>query len=104
MYPQRDLPRAVIGTLVIVGELRILCAVALTGMQPYTQLDGFAGAFRANGWEWAAQEVTAVGEVLTLPVVVLVCLLAQPRLLLAMADDGLLPDVFGRVDPLTGNL
>jgi amino acid transporter len=60
MYPQRDLPRAVIGTLVIVGELRILCAVALTGMQPYTQLDGFAGAFRANGWEWAAQEVTAV--------------------------------------------
>ena len=59
MHPQRDLPRAVIGTLVIVGALTILCAVALTGMQPYTQLDGFAGAFRANGWEWAAQ-ITAV--------------------------------------------
>ena len=45
-----------------------------------------------------------VGEVLTLPVVVLVCLLAQPRLQFAMAEDGLLPEVFGRIDPVTGNL
>lgn len=44
------------------------------------------------------------GEVLTLPVVVLVCLLAQPRLQFAMAEDGLLPQVFGRIDPVTGNL
>jgi len=58
-HPQRDLPRAVIGTLIIVGALTILAAVALTGMQPYTELDGFAGAFRANGVEWAAQ-ITAV--------------------------------------------
>jgi amino acid transporter len=36
------------------------------------------------------------------PVAVFVCLLAQPRLLLA--KYGLLPEVFGRVDPLTENL
>jgi len=44
------------------------------------------------------------GEVFTLPVVVLVCLLAQPRLQFAMTADGLLPEVFGRIDPATGNL
>lgn len=43
------------------------------------------------------------GEVLTLPVVVLISLMAQPRLQLALARDGLLPSVFGRVNA-SGNL
>jgi amino acid transporter len=43
------------------------------------------------------------GEVFTLPVVVLISLMAQPRLQLAMAQDGLLPPIFSKVDE-TGNL
>jgi len=43
------------------------------------------------------------GEVLTLPVVVLISLMAQPRLQLALARDGLLPSMFGRVNA-AGNL
>lgn len=52
---------------------------------------------------WAS-EITAIGELVTLPLVVFVSFLAQPRILYAMAIDGLLPRVFGEVDPGSGNL
>lgn len=35
---------------------------------------------------------------MTLPLVVLVSFMAQPRLLFAMAKDGLLPRIFAEVD------
>lgn len=38
------------------------------------------------------------GEILTLPVVVLTSLLPQPRMFQAMAQDGLLPPIFSRID------
>lgn len=63
---------------------------------------GFSEAFRSRGVRWAAN-VVAVGELVTLPLVVLVSLLAQPRLQFAMAEDGLLPPIFARVDA-GGNL
>ena len=43
------------------------------------------------------------GEIVTLPLVVLVSFLAQPRLQYAMATDGLLPKIFAEVDR-KGNL
>eukprot|EP00977_Amphora_coffeiformis_P016232 scaffold4961_cov149-Amphora_coffeaeformis.AAC.1 len=92
-HPRRDLPRAVLGTLVIVTVCYVLGAIALTGMLPYTEISptsGFPEAFASRGWGWASQ-VTALGEVGTLPVVVLISLLAQPRLTFAMAKDGILP-------------
>ena len=98
--PARDMPRAVLGTLLIVTICYVLAATALTGMLPYTAISptaGFPDAFRTRGWEAAAQ-LTAVGEVLTLPVVVLISLMAQPRLTLSMAVDGLLPRIFSSVD------
>lgn len=92
-HPKRDLPRSVMGTLVIVTVCYILGAIALTGMLPYEEISvtsGFPEAFANRGWTWAAQ-LTAFGEVATLPVVVLISLLAQPRLTYAMAKDGILP-------------
>ena len=92
-HPKRDLPRAVLGTLVIVTVCYVLGALALTGMLPSTEISvtsGFPEAFASRGWGWAAQ-LTAFGEVATLPVVVLISLLAQPRLTYAMAKDGILP-------------
>jgi amino acid transporter len=44
-----------------------------------------------------AYEVTAIGEIVTLPLVVLVSFIAQPRLQYALAEDGLLPAMFGQV-------
>jgi len=51
---------------------------------------------------WAGQ-ITAAGEILTLPIVVLISIMAEPRLMYAMAEDGLLPPTFGKLDS-GGNL
>jgi len=91
--PARNLPRAVIGTLAIVAAVYVTAALALTGMQHYQDISAtsaFPQAFEANDWRWAAQ-ITAFGELVTLPVVVLISLMAQPRLLSSMGHDGLLP-------------
>jgi amino acid transporter len=100
-----DMPRAVLWTLAIVTVLYVLASIALVGMVPYQDISdtsGFPAAFATRGIAWAAQ-LTAAGEVITLPVVVLISLLAQPRLCAAMARDNLLPEIFGRTDD-RGNL
>jgi len=103
--PHRNLPLAVGGSIVGVTVLSSVAALALVGMQYYEDIDsdsGFADAFGDRGWEWA-QNLVAVGELLTLPLVVFISYLAQPRLQYAMAEDGLLPSIFARVDA-NGNL
>jgi amino acid transporter len=104
--PVRDMPRAVLGTLALVTTTYILASIALTGMvddpSDLSPTSGFPSAFSLNGVEWAA-EIAAWGEVLTLPVVVLISLLAQPRLMFSMAEDGLLPEIFSRTND-NGNL
>jgi len=104
-HPARDMPRAVLGTLITVTICYVLAAFALTGMVHYTEVSptsGFPAAFSTRNVEWAAH-VTALGEVVTLPVVVIISLMAQPRLTLSMAHDGLLPSIFAHVDN-DGNL
>ena len=96
-HPARDMPRAVLGTLAVVTVTYILASLALTGMvddvTTISPTSGFPSAFAQNNVTWAA-DLTAWGEVLTLPVVVLISLLAQPRLTFSMAQDGLLPPLF----------
>lgn len=103
--PAKNIPLAVMGTISVVTVLYVLASLALVGMQPYHDINpssGFPEAFRACDVAWAGH-VVAAGELLTLPLVVLVSLLAQPRLQFAMAEDGLLPALFARVDR-KGNL
>lgn len=103
--PHVVLPKAVFGTIFIVTVLTCLAAVALSGTQPYTDIStesGFADAFNSRGLNWAGQLVS-VGEILTLPLVVLVSFLAQPRIQYALAKDGLMPKIFAEVDS-KGNL
>jgi amino acid transporter len=98
--PQQNLPRAVIGTILIITSIYIIGAIVLVGMQPYTLIDvdsGYSMAFYWNGWIWA-QQIVAIGEIITLPLVVLVSFLAQPRLQYALAVDGLIPSLFQEVD------
>ncbi|GAX29476.1 hypothetical protein FisN_16Hh082 [Fistulifera solaris] len=103
--PQRDMPLAILITLVFVTCIYMIATLVLTGMQDWREISsvsGFPTAFHANHADWAG-ELTAMGEILTLPLVVLVQVLVQPRLQHAMAEDGLLPRIFGELDE-NGNI
>jgi APA family basic amino acid/polyamine antiporter len=94
--PQRDVPRGIIGSLIIVTVLYVAVAVVLSGMVSYTQLRdagedaNLATAFEANGVDWAAT-VISIGALAGLTTVVIVLMLGQTRVLFAMARDGLMP-------------
>ena len=94
--PKRDVPIAIITSLVICTVLYIAVAAVLTGMVPYHQIDKDApvsAAFGAIGLGWA-QFLIAIAAVAGITSVLLVMMLSQPRILLAMARDGLLPRGF----------
>lgn len=103
--PKENLPKAVMGTIGIVTMMYVLAAIGLVGMLPFEQISaesGFPHAFHTRGVEWASQ-ISALGEIITLPVVVMLTVMAQPRLQFAMAIDGLLPPIFAKIDD-HGNL
>ncbi len=99
--PQRDLPIAILGSLAVCTVLYIAVALVLTGLVPYTQLnvaDPIAVGVSAIGMPWLAGVVKA-GAVAGLTSVVLVTLMAQPRIFYAMANDGLLPPWAAKIHP-----
>jgi APA family basic amino acid/polyamine antiporter len=101
--PRRDLPRAMIYSLVICTVLYIALALVLTGMVSYTQLnvgDPLAFVFGKTGANlpWVAG-VIAISAVIALATVFLVFQIGQPRLWMAMSRDGLLPQIFSKIHP-----
>jgi len=98
--PRRDLPRAMIYSLVICTVLYIALALVLTGMENYTNLnvgDPLAFVFR-DKLPWVSG-VIAVSAVVALATVFLVFQIGQPRLWMAMSRDGLLPKIFSSIHP-----
>jgi amino acid transporter len=98
--PRRDLPRAMIYSLLICTVLYILLALVLTGMEPFTNLnvgDPLAFVFREK-MPWLSG-VIAVSAVIALATVFLVFQIGQPRLWMAMSRDGLLPKIFSSIHP-----
>ncbi|MEZ5344886.1 MAG: amino acid permease [Pyrinomonadaceae bacterium] len=101
--PSRDLPRAMILSLVICTVLYISLALVITGMVSYTQLnvgDPLAFVFGPEGANlpWVAG-IIAVSAVIALGTVFLVFQIGQPRLWMAMSRDGLLPKIFSSIHP-----
>jgi APA family basic amino acid/polyamine antiporter len=94
--PQRDVPIGIIASLVICTVLYIAVVAVLTGMVNYRNLDiaaPVAKAFEDIGLGWA-HALIAIAGVAGITSVLLVMMLSQPRVLLAMARDGLLPQSF----------
>src|SRR4029079_8865208 len=94
--PQRDVPIGIISSLVICTVLYIAVSAVLTGMVPYDKIDRNAPvsqAFAHVGLPWA-QFLVSLRAVAGITSVLLVMMLSQPRVLLAMARDGLLPPGF----------
>jgi APA family basic amino acid/polyamine antiporter len=101
--PQRDLPIGILASLTICTVLYILMARVMTGIAHYSELNVadpvyVAIAKAGPGLDWL-KPLIALGAIAGLASVVLVMLLGQPRIFYAMARDGLLPPIFGKVHP-----
>jgi APA family basic amino acid/polyamine antiporter len=100
--PGRDMPRGIIGSLIICTVLYVAAALVLTGMIPYGQLAGAADplamALSYVHQDWAAG-LLAFGAVVAMTAVLLVFQLGQPRILMAMSRDGLLSPWFAKIHP-----
>ncbi len=101
--PTKDVPFAIITSLLICTALYILVSLVLTGMVSYKLIDRgapVAAAFSSVGLKWAAWLIT-IAAVIGLVSVMLVMMLAQTRIFLGMARDGLLPkNIFASIHPV----
>ena len=91
--PQRDLPIAILGTLIICTILYVCVALVLTGNVPLGQIDiqaPIAHAMRAIGINWFAGLIS-VGALCALTSVLLIYQLGTTRILYAMSRDKFLP-------------
>ena len=94
--PQRDVPIGIIASLLICTVLYIAVTAVLTGMVHYDKINieaPVSNAFAQVGLTWA-QFLISLGAIAGITSVLLVLMLSQPRVLLAIARDGLLPEKF----------
>jgi basic amino acid/polyamine antiporter, APA family len=100
--PQRDLAIGILGALTVCTVLYVSVAAVLTGMLPYREIDigaPLSAALHAKGLTFAGGLIT-LGILAGMTSSLLVGNLSQPRILLAMARDGLLPQgLFAAVHP-----
>ncbi|GMN38959.1 hypothetical protein TIFTF001_008184 [Ficus carica] len=102
-HPQRDLPLGIAIALTICCMLYMLVSVVIVGLVPYYALDPdtpISTAFSSYGVQWAVYVITT-GAVTALFASLLGSILPQPRILMAMARDGLLPSFFSDIDKNT---
>ncbi|GAA4431333.1 hypothetical protein GCM10023188_18760 [Pontibacter saemangeumensis] len=99
--PQRDLPRAMVFSLIICTVLYVVLALVLTGMVPYGELavgDPLAFVFSRVNLDFIAG-IVAVSAIIAMASVLLVFQYGQPRIWMSMSRDGLLPGAFSRIHP-----
>jgi APA family basic amino acid/polyamine antiporter len=110
--PQRDMPRGILGSLVICTVLYVAVSAVMVGLVHYKNLGGpapmavaiDAARDAAAGSAWsgvmrAMSMLVKVGIIAGLSSTMVVQMLAQPRIFMSMSQDGLLPGWAGRVHP-----
>ncbi|KAJ7514744.1 hypothetical protein O6H91_23G057600 [Diphasiastrum complanatum] len=101
--PQRDLPLGIGLALFICGSLYMAVSAVVVGIVPYTQMNPdtpISSAFSDHGVSWAMY-IVAVGAMVAMLTTLLGSFLPQPRILMTMSRDGLLPSIFGTVNKST---
>ncbi len=103
--PRRDLPMAIVVSLVVVTAVYVLVALAAVGAMHWTEFDisGSEASLarvldEATGRTWPSV-VLSMGAVIAISSVVLTVMYGQTRILFAMSRDGLIPRVFQKVGP-----
>jgi APA family basic amino acid/polyamine antiporter len=104
--PAKDLPLAIIGSLIICTIFYVLTAVGAIGIATPAQMAGSDAPLAAAldegaGIGWAAG-VLALGAVVAITSVVLVIMYGQTRIFFAMCRDGLFPRALAKVHPRFG--
>jgi APA family basic amino acid/polyamine antiporter len=110
--PQRDMPRGIIGSLIICTVLYVLVSGVMVGLVPYQQLGVpapmalavDAARVKAAGSSWQPlldlmPFVIKLGAILGLSSTIIVQMMAQPRIFFAMGKDGLLPAWASKIHP-----
>nr|XP_058137077.1 cationic amino acid transporter 4-like [Dasypus novemcinctus] len=101
--PQKAMPMVIAISVILVTTAYILVSTVLTLMVPWHSLDtqsALADAFYQRGYSWAGYIVT-LGSFCAIIMVLLRILFFLPRLVYAMAADGLFFQMFACVHPRT---
>lgn len=100
--PGRDLPFAIVTSLIVCTILYIIVVAILNGMVPFYTLNvAFPVAFAVDsvGLTWAGV-IVSFGAIAGLTTVLLVQMYGQTRIFYAMSRDGLIPAAFTRLHPV----
>lgn len=108
--PKKDVPFAIIASLLVCTVLYILVSLVLTGMMNYKDFNPsgqyptaikapVAIAFEIAGMPWAVFIITVAATV-GLISVLMVMMLGQSRIFLGMSKDGLIPKFFSELHPV----
>jgi basic amino acid/polyamine antiporter, APA family len=110
--PSKDLPFGILGSLAICALLYVAVSAVMVGLVPYTQLGVpapmavaiDAARARAAGSAWAGVVnvmpfLVKLGAIAGLSSVMVVMMMAQPRIFYSMANDGLLPGWARKIHP-----
>ncbi|XP_061356749.1 cationic amino acid transporter 2, vacuolar-like isoform X1 [Gastrolobium bilobum] len=98
--PQRDLPLGIGGALFLCCGMYMMVSIVVIGLVPYYAIDPdtpISSAFADHGMQWAAYIINA-GASTALCSALMGGILPQPRILMAMARDGLLPPFFSDIN------
>ncbi|HPR80351.1 MAG TPA: amino acid permease [Enterococcus sp.] len=98
--PQKDIPKGIIGAIMIATFLYITVTMILTGIVPFEQLgivDPVAFAMRYVN-QGVVGSIISVGAILTLLTVTISMLYSLARLIYAISKDGLLPHFLQKID------
>ncbi|MDY5154330.1 APC family permease [Actinotignum urinale] len=103
--PHKALPRALIFALLIVTSIYLLTTVAALGAQKVSKFEGQEASLativqNVVGSTWPGT-VLAIGAVISIFSVTLICLYGQTRILYTMGRDGLVPRIFAKINPTT---
>jgi APA family basic amino acid/polyamine antiporter len=99
--PQKDMPIGILGSLLICTVLYVAVSFVLTGVVPYSKLNGpapFAVALDAMKLQ-VFSPLLKIGAIAGLTSVILVLLLGQTRIFFTMGSDRLLPPFVSKVHP-----